>query len=141
MPIPAVTLKHNTTHESQNCGVLIALLADTCPTVTSEPTVDDDGVHPCGFQSCLGTRTSNHPSDMNTAFNEPVHQECLGNARRVGAEDAQHRGRSRRCDQCAAAKAHDRQALAMPAAPTSQPSTPSSGFLKTLHEYAAPTDR
>jgi hypothetical protein len=67
MPIPAVTLKHNTTHNSQNCGVLIALVADTWPPVTTEPAVGDSGVHPCGFQSGLGTRTSIQPSDMNTA--------------------------------------------------------------------------
>ncbi len=29
MPMPAVTLKHSTTQSSQNCGVLIALFAET----------------------------------------------------------------------------------------------------------------
>ena len=67
MPIPAVTLKHNTTHDSQNCGVLIALVAETWPPVTIEPAVGGTGVQPWGFQSSLGTRTSSRPSDMNTA--------------------------------------------------------------------------
>src|SRR5687767_8060450 len=29
MPMPALTLKHSTTQSSQNCGVLIALFAET----------------------------------------------------------------------------------------------------------------
>ncbi len=29
IPMPAVTLKHNTTQRHQNCGVLMALAADT----------------------------------------------------------------------------------------------------------------
>jgi hypothetical protein len=67
MPMPAVTLKHNTTHNSQNCGVLIALLAETWPPDTTDPTAGGTGVHPCGFQSALGTRTNSQPSDMNAA--------------------------------------------------------------------------
>ena len=65
--MPAVTLKHNTIHNSQNCGVLMALMAETWPPVTIEPSVSGSGVHPLGFQSSLGTRTSSQPTDMNTA--------------------------------------------------------------------------
>src|SRR3954468_14862224 len=32
IPMPAVTLKHRTTHSSQNCGVLMALAAETFAT-------------------------------------------------------------------------------------------------------------
>ena len=33
--MPAVTLQNSTTHSSQNCGVLIALAAETLAVVTS----------------------------------------------------------------------------------------------------------
>ena len=68
MPIPAVTLKHNTTHNSQNCGVLIALVAETWPPVTIEPAVGGTGVQPCGFPvRPLAPAPAAEPSDMNTA--------------------------------------------------------------------------
>src|SRR5918998_5063108 len=68
IPMPAVTLKHSTTHSSQNCGVLIAFRAETLPSLISEPTGSAVGRHPVGFQSSAGTRMSSHPSDMNTAY-------------------------------------------------------------------------
>src|SRR5690349_22034246 len=77
MPIPAVTLKHNTIHSNQNCGVLIALLAETWPTETIDPIVGGAGVQPCGCQSGRGTRTNIHPSDMNTAYTTPCTRKVL----------------------------------------------------------------
>jgi hypothetical protein len=67
MPIPAVTLKHSTTHSSQNCGVLIALRADTFAVVIRLPVFACSGCQPAGFQSDAGTRMSSQPTDMNTA--------------------------------------------------------------------------
>src|SRR5918997_6952883 len=57
MPIPAVTLQKRTVHSSQNCGVLIALFADTFSVVTSAFFFTDAGSKPSGLQSAAGTRT------------------------------------------------------------------------------------
>ena len=67
MPIPAVTLKHSTTHSSQNCGVLIALVAETFAVVTSGRFFAVAGSQPAGCQSSAGTRISSQPTDMKTA--------------------------------------------------------------------------
>src|ERR687890_2536917 len=61
MPIPAVTLQKRTVHSSQNCGVLIALFADTFSVVTSAFFFTVDGSKPSGRQSAAGTRTRNAP--------------------------------------------------------------------------------
>src|SRR4051794_19223323 len=66
-PIPAVTLKHSTTHSSQNCGVLIALAAETLAVLIMVFALTCAGSHPAGFQSSAGTRISSQPTDMNTA--------------------------------------------------------------------------
>ena len=65
MPIPAVTLKHSTTHSSQNCGVRMALRAETSKAPASTPSVG--GVQPRGRQPGGGTRISSQPTAMNTA--------------------------------------------------------------------------
>jgi len=67
MPMPAVTLKQSTTHRHQNCGVRIALRAETFAVVTNVLDCPTEGAQPAGFQPCAGTRTSSHPIDMNTA--------------------------------------------------------------------------
>ena len=69
--MPAVTLKHSTTHSSQNCGVLIALRAETSLSLISEPTGCAVGSRPAGFQSSAGTRMSSRPTDLNTAYPMP----------------------------------------------------------------------
>src|SRR5882724_10235686 len=71
IPMPAVTLKHNTTQRSQNCGVLIALRADTLAVVISAWVLSFAGSYPAGRQSSAGTRISSTPSDMNTAYTRP----------------------------------------------------------------------
>ena len=71
MPIPAVTLKHSTTQSSQNWGVRIALFADTFAVVISDPVFAAPGCQPAGVQPSGGTRTSNQPTDMNTAYTTP----------------------------------------------------------------------
>jgi hypothetical protein len=71
MPIPAVTLKHSTTHRNQNWGVRIALFADTFALVMSVPVLAESGCQPAGRQPSGGTRTSSHPTDMNTAYTSP----------------------------------------------------------------------
>jgi hypothetical protein len=65
MPMPAVTLKQSTTQSSQNCGVRMALRADTSNLPASTPVVG--GVQPSGRQPSGGTRTSSHPTDMKIA--------------------------------------------------------------------------
>src|SRR3954453_14846150 len=65
--MPAVTLKHRTTHSSQNCGVRIALRAETFAVVISLPVWACAGSHPAGFQSGAGTRMSSQPTDRNKA--------------------------------------------------------------------------
>src|SRR5919112_125479 len=59
MPIPAVTLQNSTVHRSQNCGVLIALFAETFSVVTRDFFFTDAGSKPAGFQSAAGTRMMN----------------------------------------------------------------------------------
>ena len=65
--MPAVTLKHSTTQSSQNCGVLMALTADTFAVVISDFASAGFGSHPAGFQPSGGTRISSHPTDMKIA--------------------------------------------------------------------------
>src|SRR3954451_12567517 len=71
MPMPAVTLRHNTSHSSQNCGVLMALRAETLLVVISLCTVACDWSQPAGFQPSAGTRTRNTPMDMKSAYTTP----------------------------------------------------------------------
>src|SRR3954469_18530530 len=71
IPMPAVTLKHRTTHRHQNCGVLIALAAETFAVLIIALPWSVLGSQPAGFQSSAGTRTSSQPSDMNTAYTRP----------------------------------------------------------------------
>src|SRR5215218_4484573 len=66
MPIPAVTLQKRTVHSSQNCGVLIALFADTFSVVTRAFVFTVDGSKPRGRQSAAGTRTRKAPNIMNS---------------------------------------------------------------------------
>ena len=67
MPMPAVTLQNSTIHSSQNCGVLIALFAETDAVVTMAlPSVSSFGSQPSGVQSSAGTLTRKAPSDMTT---------------------------------------------------------------------------
>src|SRR3712207_6227902 len=54
MPMPAVTLQKRTVHSSQNCGVLIALAAETLSVVTRAFFFTEDGSKPTGFQSSAG---------------------------------------------------------------------------------------
>ena len=56
MPMPAVTLQNSTVQSSQNCGVLIALAADTSLSVTSFLSSTCAGSKPSGFQPAGGTR-------------------------------------------------------------------------------------
>src|ERR687893_3321328 len=48
MPMPAVTLQKSTVHSSQNCGVLMALLAETLSVVTRAFFFTEDGSKPVG---------------------------------------------------------------------------------------------
>ena len=64
--MPAVTLKHSTTHSSQNCGVLMELAAETSPVLIRTPFGACAGSQPAGFQSSAGTRISSQPTDMKT---------------------------------------------------------------------------
>src|SRR3712207_4548936 len=70
MPMPAVTLQNRTVHSSQNCGVLIALLAETFSVVTSDLALTVEGSKPSGRQSAAGTRTMKAPNIMKTARSE-----------------------------------------------------------------------
>ena len=63
--MPAVTLKQSTTQSNQNCGVRIALRADTSNFPASTPVVG--GVQPAGRHPSSGTRMSSHPTDMKIA--------------------------------------------------------------------------
>src|SRR3954453_5387249 len=67
MPMPAVTLKHRTTHRHQNCGVRIALRAETFAVVTRVRAAAFAGSQPLGSQPSAGTRTRSTPRDMKTA--------------------------------------------------------------------------
>src|SRR3979409_2145495 len=51
IPMPAVTLKHSTTHRHQNCGVLMALAAETWATETSTLPWSCFGSQPAGCQA------------------------------------------------------------------------------------------
>ena len=62
--MPAVTLQNSTTQSSQNCGVLIALLAETLAVVTSFFSWTWLASQPSGFQSSAGTRTVKAPNIM-----------------------------------------------------------------------------
>src|SRR3954467_12255839 len=62
MPMPAVTLQNRTVHSSQNCGVLIALSADTFALVTSDLAATFAGSKPAGRQPGAGTLTVNTPN-------------------------------------------------------------------------------
>ncbi len=55
MPIPADTLRHSTSHRSQNCGVLWASLRWTWFDVIMAWLLVG-GVHPSGFQPAGGRR-------------------------------------------------------------------------------------
>src|SRR4028118_236859 len=57
MPMPAVTLQNSTVHSSQNCGVLMALFAETFSVVTRAFFLTEAGSKPAGRQSLAGTRT------------------------------------------------------------------------------------
>src|SRR3954451_22955782 len=76
MPMPAVTLKHRTTHRHQNCGVLIAFAAETFAVLIIALPWSVFGCQPAGFQSSAGTRTSSQPINMNAAYTRP----CTRNA-------------------------------------------------------------
>jgi hypothetical protein len=58
MPIPAVTLKHSTIHNSQNWGVRMAAGMLTCCTliILREAPESAGGDQPAGFQSGAGMR-------------------------------------------------------------------------------------
>src|SRR3954468_1309429 len=55
MPMPAVTLQKSTVHSSQNCGVLIALVAVTLAVVIIERAARSVGSQPSGRQPSGGT--------------------------------------------------------------------------------------
>ncbi|MCY1239005.1 hypothetical protein D9M72_517750 [compost metagenome] len=64
MPMPAVTLQNSATHTSQNCGVLIAFLAETFSVVTSVAALTLAGSNPAGRQPSAGTRMVRAPKSM-----------------------------------------------------------------------------
>ena len=65
--MPAVTLQNSTIQSSQNCGVLMALPAETLSVVTSGLRASrSSGSKPSGFQSSAGTRTMKAPNSMKT---------------------------------------------------------------------------
>jgi hypothetical protein len=70
-PMPAVTFRHSTTHNSQNCGVLIARAAVTLLFVTKRRGLSGAtqraGRHPRG-----GTRTMNAPHIMKAKYSNPI---------------------------------------------------------------------
>src|SRR5215211_7864774 len=55
MPMPAVTLQNRTVQSSQNCGVLIAVVAVTLPAVIIDRAPWSFGVQPSGRQPSGGT--------------------------------------------------------------------------------------
>src|SRR5436190_19519298 len=61
MPMPAVTLQNSTVHSSQNCGVLIALVAVTLPLVIIERVTCSRGVQHYGRQPSAGPHTVTAP--------------------------------------------------------------------------------
>ena len=64
IPMPAVTLQNSTVHSNQNCGVRIALRAETLSRVTIDFSATCEGSKPSGFQSAAGTRTVKAPNIM-----------------------------------------------------------------------------
>src|SRR5919202_6336394 len=66
MPMPAVTLQNSTVQSSQNCGVLIALVAVTLPAEIIDRAPCSRGVQPSGRQSSAGTFTAIEPSIIAT---------------------------------------------------------------------------
>src|SRR4028118_1799683 len=66
MPMPAVTLQNSTVHSSQNCGVLMALFAETFSVVTRAFFLTEAGSKPAGRQSLAGTRTRKAPNIRKT---------------------------------------------------------------------------
>lgn len=64
--MPAVTLQKSTTHRSQNCGVRMALAAETFAWATSAFRRTFVGFQPWGRQPFAGTRTSQAPNNINT---------------------------------------------------------------------------
>ena len=59
--MPAVTLQNSTVHRNQNCGVLMALLADTlCVVIILLPPASR-GTKPSGSQPFGGTRIVSTP--------------------------------------------------------------------------------
>src|SRR6476469_5232393 len=62
MPMPAVTLQNSATHSSQNCGVRVALAAETLAVVTRDLCATWLGSQPAGRQSGAGTLTVNAPN-------------------------------------------------------------------------------
>src|SRR4028118_1477410 len=67
MPMPAVTLQNSTVHSSQNCGVLMALFAETFSVVTRAFFLTEAGSKPAGRQSLAGTRTMKAADHRKTA--------------------------------------------------------------------------
>ena len=65
--MPAVTLQNSTVQSSQNCGVLMALRADTFSVVTRDFFLTEAGSKPSGRQSAAGTRMIAAPKLMKTA--------------------------------------------------------------------------
>ena len=64
--MPAVTLQNSTVQSSQNCGVRMALLAETLVVVTSFWLLRVEGSKPYGFQPAAGTRTVTTPYIITT---------------------------------------------------------------------------
>ena len=118
--MPAVTLQNSTTHSSQNCGVRIALAAETLAVVTIDFGLDARRVEPAGRQPSAGTRTFTAPNIMTRSRPRP--RVTNNNTRACRRRPRPRRtGRSRRRrtraaaataggDQRPAAEAHDRHA-------------------------------
>ena len=111
--MPAVTLKHSTTHSSQNCGVRIALRAETFAVVISVPVLALRRV-PSGGPPVRRGHADEQPAHRHEHRVDQAHdQECLRDAVDVGiGAGSTERGEQlvgqRRRDQRAAAEAHDR---------------------------------
>src|SRR4051812_27942014 len=63
-PIPAVTFRQSTAHNSQNCGVVIASVASTCGPAAVD-LARCAAAAPAGDQPGGGTRTVKTPNIMN----------------------------------------------------------------------------
>lgn len=66
IPMPAVTSQKSTTHSSQNCGVRMALFADTFAVEIIGAAFAAAGSHPAGFQPGAGRRMRSTPTIMIT---------------------------------------------------------------------------